>query len=282
MGVCERLDDGGDAVATGFWPLGSIPSVSSLFVMPPDSFRIDCLAGVVAPLVITTWSATLYRLGTVWTRLRSTCLDNRALFSKPGHCRIRATCARRGTRQLEFIRFRSADGKRIRVLPELPEGGKIYQYISGLGEALAGVAALLLPGSPFAQKRPRDEALLHFACSIKRSTASTVPPLAYRTISTVSIQENDVPAWATSPKSKLGFRAIPLSSSFGPRHGATKLDAPSPTNFSFTYTPVPEGSGGAHSNTGLPENASANFKRMSTGYRRAATYRLWACGDIMS
>ena len=54
--------------------------------------------------------------------------------------------------------------------------------------------------------------------------------------------------------------------SFGPRRGATKLDAPSPTNFSFPYTPVPEGSGGPHSNTGLPANASANFKRMSTGY----------------
>ena len=69
-------------------------------------------------------------------------------FQKPGHCRIRATCARRGTRQLEFIRFRSADGERIRALPELPEGRKIYQYISGLGEALAGAAALLLLGSP--------------------------------------------------------------------------------------------------------------------------------------
>ena len=62
--------------------------------------------------------------------------------------RIRPTCARRGTRQLEFIRFRSAYGERIRVLPELPEGGKIYQYISGLGEALAGAAAPLLRGSP--------------------------------------------------------------------------------------------------------------------------------------
>ena len=49
---------------------------------------------------------------------------------------------------MEFIRFRSADGERIRVLPELPEDGKIYQYISGLGEALAGAAALLLRGSP--------------------------------------------------------------------------------------------------------------------------------------
>ena len=37
---------------------------------------------------------------------------------------------------MEFIRFRSADGERIRVLPELPEDGKIYQYISGLGEDL--------------------------------------------------------------------------------------------------------------------------------------------------
>ena len=67
---------------------------------------------------------------------------------KPGNCRIRATCARRGTRQLEFIRFRSADGELIRALPELPEGGEIYQYISGLGEALAGAAAPLLRGSP--------------------------------------------------------------------------------------------------------------------------------------
>ena len=82
MGFCERLDDGGDAVATGFWPLGSFPSVSSLFVMPPDSFRINCLAGVVAPLDVATWSATLYRLGTVWTRLRSTCFGNRALLEQ--------------------------------------------------------------------------------------------------------------------------------------------------------------------------------------------------------
>ena len=67
---------------------------------------------------------------------------------KPGHCRIRATCARRGTRQLEFIRFRSADGEQIRALPELPEGGKIYQYINALGEALAGASGPVPLGSP--------------------------------------------------------------------------------------------------------------------------------------
>ena len=99
---------------------------------------------------------------------------------------------------------------------------------------------------------PETRPLLHRVYSTKRTTASTARPLAYPTISTVSIQENDVPAWATSPKSKLGFL------SFGPRRGATKLDAPSPTNFSFPYTPVPEGSGGPHSNTRLPANASAN------------------------
>ena len=55
----------------------------------------------------------------------------------------------RGTRQLEFIRFRSADGERIRVLPELPEGGEIYQYISELGEALSACSGSATASLPF-------------------------------------------------------------------------------------------------------------------------------------